>query len=61
MSLTDVVDYKTSLNRDKEKKVIELTNQYKNSNDVDKQSFLRKIVKTIGLDNAKKFIGAIKS
>ena len=60
MSLMDVMDYKTSLNRDKEKEVVELIDRYRVSNKVDKQVFLRGIVKLIGLDNTKKFIDAIK-
>jgi hypothetical protein len=60
MSLMDVMDYKTSLNRDKEKEVVELIDRYRVSNKVDKQVFLRGIVRLIGLDNTKKFIDAIK-
>lgn len=61
MSLMDVMDYKTSLNRDKEKQVVELINAYRDSHYVDKQSFLRKIVKLIGLEDTKRFIDSIKS
>lgn len=61
MSLMDVMDYKTSLNRDKEKQVVELIDKYRLSNSVDKQVFLRGIIRIIGLDNTKKFIDAIKS
>jgi hypothetical protein len=60
MSLMDVMDYKTSLNRDKEKQVVELINAYRDSNNVDKQTFLRRIVKLIGLEDTKRFIDAIK-
>jgi hypothetical protein len=61
MSLMDVMDYKTSLNRDKEKQVVELIDKYRVSNNVDKQTFLRRIVKLIGLEDTKRFIDAIKS
>lgn len=60
MSLMDVMDYKTSLNRDKEKQVVELIDKYRLSNNVDKQVFLRNIINIIGLNNTKKFIDAIK-
>ena len=61
MSLMDVMDYKTSLNRDKERQVVELIDKYRVSNNVDKQTFLRRIVKLIGLEDAKRFIDAIKN
>lgn len=60
MSLTDVMDYKTSLNRDKEKEVVELIDKYRVSNEIDKQTFLRKMISVIGLDNTKEFIDIIK-
>ncbi len=60
MSLMDVMDYKTSLNRDKEKQVVELIEKYRLSNTIDKQLFLRNIIRIIGLNNTKKFIDAIK-
>lgn len=61
MSLMDVMDYKTSLNRDKERQVVELIDKYRVSNNVDKQTFLRRIVKLIGLEDAKRFIDAMKN
>ena len=60
MSLMDIMDYKTALNRDKEKQVVELIDKYRESNNIDRQTFLRRIVNLIGLDNTKKFIDAIK-
>jgi hypothetical protein len=60
MSLMDIMDYKTALNRDKEKQVVELIDKYRVSNNVDRQTFLRRIVNLIGLDDTKKFIDAIK-
>jgi hypothetical protein len=60
MSLTDVMDYKTSLNRDKEKEVVDLIDKYRVSNNIDKQTFLRKMISVIGLDNTKEFIDTIK-
>ena len=55
------MDYKKSLNRDKEKQVVELIDKYRVSNNVDKQTFLRRIVKLIGLEDTKRFIDSIKS
>ena len=60
MNLMDIMDYKTALNRDKEKQVVELIDKYRISNNHDRQTFLRRIVNLIGLDDTKKFIDAIK-
>jgi hypothetical protein len=59
MSLLDVADYKTKLNRDKEQDVVSLINQYNEGTIEDKQSFLRLIVKAIGLTKTKEFFGMI--
>jgi hypothetical protein len=59
MSLSDVADYKTKLNRDKEQDVVSLINQYNEGTIEDKQSFLRLIVKAIGLTKTKEFFGLI--
>ena len=56
MDLFDITDYKLKLNRVKEKKVVELINSYNNS-DEEKFSFLKKIIKTIGLGDARRFFG----
>lgn len=60
MSLADVMDYKTSLNRDKEREIIDLTNRYAQSNTSEKNKFLRMIVSVIGLDKTKELLGTIK-
>ena len=60
MDMSDVTDYKTKLGRDKEQDVVSLINQYKESSDKSKQSFLRLIVKAIGLNNTKEFLSNIK-
>lgn len=59
MSMFDIMDYKTSLNRDKEKEVVALINQYQSSGSSNKSTFLRQIVKLIGLDKAKEFLGIV--
>ena len=60
MSMSDVADYKTKLSREKEQEVVNLINQYKESNTEDKHSFLRQIINAIGLNNAKEFLGGIR-
>jgi len=60
MSMADVADYKTKLSRDKEQEVVNLINYYKESSNEDKQSFLRLIVKAIGLNNTKEFLGGMR-
>ena len=60
MSMSDVADYKTKLSRDKEQEVVNLINYYKESNTGDKRSFLRLIIKAIGLNNTKEFLSGIK-
>jgi hypothetical protein len=61
MSLGDIVDYKTALNRDKEQDVIALVSQYQKSNVSNRSEFLRRIVKLIGIDKAKEFLGKIRN
>jgi hypothetical protein len=60
MSISDVADYKTKLSRDKEQEVVNLINQYKESNTESRQTFLRQIVNAIGINNAKDFLGKIR-
>lgn len=60
MSMADVADYKTKLSRDKEQEVVNLINQYKESSGEDKHGFLRQIIHSIGLNNAREFLGAIR-
>jgi hypothetical protein len=60
MSILDVADYKTKLSRDKEQEVVNLINQYKESNTESRQTFLRQIVNAIGINNTKDFLGKIR-
>jgi len=60
MSMSDVADYKTKLSRDKEQEVVNLINYYKESNTGDKRTFLRLIIKAIGLNDTKEFLSGIK-
>lgn len=60
MSLEDIMDYKTLLNRDKEKDVVELMQQYSKSNVNNKRKFIIRIVKLIGVSKAKEFLGIMK-
>jgi hypothetical protein len=61
MSMFDVADYKTKLNREKELDVVNLINQYNNTNFEDKHAFLRKIISTIGLNDARNFLSGIRT
>lgn len=59
MSLEDIMDYKTSLNRDKEKDVVQLIQQYAKSGVNNRREFIIRIVKLIGVPKAKEFLGII--
>jgi hypothetical protein len=59
MSLNDIADYKTNLSREKEQDVVALITQYSKSGSSDRTGFLRQIVKLIGLDKAKQFLGIV--
>jgi hypothetical protein len=53
MSFMDVMDYKTSLSRDKEKEVVNLITQYRKGSFKDKREFLRQILSAIGEEKYK--------
>lgn len=59
MSIQDIMDYKTKLGRDKEKEVVALINQYQASNVDNKKEFLKRIVRIIGVDKTKQFLGIV--
>lgn len=59
MSLYDVIDYKISLNRDKEKEVVELIGKYNSSDSSNRISLIRAIVDAIGMDKTKEFLGTM--
>jgi len=59
MSLEDIMDYKTSLNRDKEKDIVQLIQQYAKSGVNNRREFIIRIVKLIGVLKAKEFLGII--
>ena len=59
MSLNDIMDYKTLLNRDKEKEIVDLIRNYQRGGFTTKHSFLKKMVNIIGLGNTKKFLGSL--
>ncbi len=60
MSLEDIMDYKTKLGRDKEKEVVSLIDQYQKSNVNNKKEFIKRIVRLIGVDKTKEFLGIVK-
>jgi len=60
MNMWDVAEYKTKLGREKEQEIVNLINQYQNSNIENKTNFLRKIVNILGINSTKEFLSAIK-
>lgn len=60
MSLEDIMDYKTSLNREKEQDVVKLIQQYAKSGVDNRREFIIRIVKLIGVPKAKEFLGIMK-
>lgn len=60
MSIADIMDYKTSLNREKEKEIVDLVNAYQQSGSNNKNEFLRRIVGLIGKKDAREFLGTVK-
>lgn len=60
MSLEDVLDYKISMNRDKEQDIVNLISTYQKSNSSNKIELLRKMAEIIGFDKTKEFLGKVK-
>jgi hypothetical protein len=58
--MSDVTEYKSKLGREKEQEIVNLINQYQNSDIENKTNFLRKIVNTLGVNSAKEFLSTIK-
>ena len=54
------MDYKTKLGREKEKEVVALIDQYQKSNTNNRKEFLKRIVRLIGLQKTKEFLGIVK-
>ena len=59
MSLGDIMDYKTSLHRNKERDVVSLITQYQQQNVYGKSEFLKRIARLIGLNKTKEFLGVV--
>ncbi|HRV32636.1 MAG TPA: hypothetical protein P5241_03875 [Candidatus Paceibacterota bacterium] len=59
MSLADIIDYKMALNRDKEQEVVNLIKQYQGKNTMGRSEFLNKMIKLIGINNTKNFLGIV--
>lgn len=59
MPLIDVIDYKTSMNRKKEQDVVSLINAYQKSGEDDRRGFLIRMIRLIGLDKTKEFLGKV--
>lgn len=59
MSLADIIDYKMALNRDKEQEVVNLIKQYQGKDTMGRSEFLNKMIKLIGINNTKNFLGIV--
>lgn len=53
MSFMDIIDYKTKLGREKEKEVVDLISKYRQGSFKDKREFLKQIINSIGVNQAK--------
>lgn len=61
MSLQDIIDYKISMNRDKEQDIVNLISTYQDSGSSDKIELLKKMTDVIGIDKTKEFLGKLKN
>lgn len=61
MSFQDIIDYKISMDRDKEQEIVNLIRAYQESGSNNKKNFLRKMAKIIGITKTKEFLGNIKN
>jgi hypothetical protein len=59
MSLFDIMDYKMSMNRDKEQDIVNLIRKYQESGTNNRMGLLRMMAKLIGIDKTKEFLGKI--
>jgi hypothetical protein len=55
MPLRDIVDYKTILGREKERQVVKAIASYIDGNPAEKIGILKKLIKILGVNNAKSF------
>ena len=60
MDFADIIDYKMRLGRKKEEQFVKLFMQYKNSSPQERAVILRRIINTIGFENAKQFLDMTK-
>jgi len=59
MSLQDIIDYKMSMNREKEQDVVSLISAYQKSGSSNRMDLLRRMAKVIGFDKTKEFLGRV--
>lgn len=59
MSLYDIIDYKMSMNRNKEQDIVKLIKKYQESGVNNRKGLLRKMAQIIGVDKTKEFLGNI--
>jgi hypothetical protein len=55
MPLRDIVDYKTILDREKERQVVKAITSYIDGSSAEKVGILKKLINILGIDNAKSF------
>ena len=60
MDFADIIDYKMRLGREKEEQFVKLFMRYKNSSPQERAVVLRRIINTIGFENAKQFLDMTK-
>lgn len=60
MAMFDIMDYKTSLNREKEQDVVNLVRQYQQHDIPNKADFLRRMARLIGWEQTKRFLSLVK-
>jgi len=59
MSLQDIIDYKMSMNREKEQDIVNLISAYQKSGSSNRMELLRRMAKIIGLNKTKEFLGKV--
>jgi len=59
MALADIIDYKMSMNREKEQDIVSLITAYQQSGSSNKMELLKRMAKVIGIDATKQFLGKV--
>jgi hypothetical protein len=59
VALADIIDYKMSMNREKEQDIVNLITAYQKSGSSNKMELLKRMAKVIGIDATKEFLGKV--